>query len=229
MHLFLIGLPDLNRLYHFHPDQMSADTFAERLPAVTAGNYALFADIVRESGFPDTMTSRLTLPNLPGDPPSGDDSETTIVTSPADTTGAATSFTLPDNSRWEWSLDPKGLRARQPVILRFRIFDKEGKPATDLEPYMGMAGHLVIVKRDLAVFAHVHPSGSMPMAALLLLEQQKGSGSSAMSAMPGMHETAPAEVTFPYGFPESGDYRLFVQIKRSGQVQTGVFDAHVKP
>jgi len=228
MHLFLIGLPDLNPLYHLHPDQMSADTFAERLPVVAAGNYALFADIVRESGFPDTMTARLTLPNLPGDPPAGDDSETTVA-SPADVKGSSAFFTLPGNSRWELSLDTQGLRARQPLILRFRIFDNDGKPASNLEPYMGMGGHLVIVKRDLAVFAHVHPSGSMPMAALLLLEKQKDSGSSAMRAMPGMHETAPAEVTFPYGFPETGDYRLFVQIKRSGQVQTGVFDVHVGP
>jgi hypothetical protein len=172
------------------------------------------------------MTARLTLPNLPGDPPSGDDSETTVA-SPADAKGPATSFSFPDSSRCEWSLDPQGLRARQPVILRFRIFDKDGTPALSLEPYMGMAGHLVIVRRDLAVFAHVHPSGTMPMAALLLLEKQKDNGYSAMSAMPRMHETAPAEVTFPYGFPEPGDYRLFVQIKRSGQVQTAVFDAHV--
>jgi hypothetical protein len=51
-----------------------------------------------------------------------------------------------------------------------------------------------------------------------------------MTAMPGMHETArPAEVTFPYGFPEPGGYRLFVQIKKNGQVQTGAFDAHVEP
>lgn len=68
------------------------------------------------------------------------------------------------------------------------------------------------------------------MAALMLLEKQKNSGSSAMSAMAGMHEVAmPAEVTFPYGFPEPGDYRLFVQIKRSGQVQTATFDARVQP
>jgi len=68
------------------------------------------------------------------------------------------------------------------------------------------------------------------MAALMLLEKQNNSDASAMAAMHGMHETAqPAEVTFPYGFPEPGDYRLFVQIKRNGQVQTGVFDAHVVP
>jgi hypothetical protein len=226
MHLFLLGLPDLDRFYHLHPDQVAADTFTERLPALTAGNYAVFADIVRESGFPDTMTARITLPDVPGNPPNGDDSATTVAYV-SDRKGPGTVLTLPDHSRWEWIIDGPTVHARQPALLRFRVFDKDGKPASDLEPYMGMAGHLVIVKRDLTVFAHVHPSGSMPMAALMLLEKQINS---AASAMPGMHETfPPAEVTFPYGFPEPGGYRLFVQIKRNGQVQTGAFDAHVEP
>jgi hypothetical protein len=229
MHLFLLGLPDLDRFYHLHPDQVASDTFTERLPAVTAGNYAVFADIVRESGFPDTMTARMTLPDVPGKPPIGDDSATTVAY-PSDGKGLGTVLMLPDHSRWEWIIAGQTVHARQPALLRFLVFDKDSKPATDLEPYMGMAGHLVIVKRDLTVFAHVHPSGSMPMAALMLLEKQNNSSTSAMSAISGMHETArPAEVTFPYGFPEPGDYRLFVQIKRNGQVQTGVFDAHVEP
>ena len=38
----------------------------------------------------------------------------------------------------------------------------------------------------------------------------------------------PPEVRFPYGFPGPGDYRIFVQIKRAGRVETGVFDAHVE-
>jgi hypothetical protein len=37
----------------------------------------------------------------------------------------------------------------------------------------------------------------------------------------------PPVLSFPYGFPQPGDYRIFVQIKRSEQVETGVFDAHV--
>jgi hypothetical protein len=229
MHLFLIGLPNLDRFYHLHPDQTATDTFAEQLPAVAAGNYALFADIVRESGFPDTMTTQLTLPDVPGNPPKGDDSEATVEHL-SDSRGLGPVLTFPDHSRWEWILDGRTIRARQPMFLRFRIFDKDGKPASDLEPYMGMAGHLVIVKRDLTVFAHVHPEGSMPMAALMLLKGQADSGRADMGAMPGMNEAAmPAEVSFPYGFPQPGDYRMFVQLKRSGHVKTGVFDSHVEP
>lgn len=38
----------------------------------------------------------------------------------------------------------------------------------------------------------------------------------------------PALVSFPYGFPEAGDYRIFVQVRRGGRIDTGVFDAHVR-
>jgi hypothetical protein len=210
-----------------HPDQVGTDTFSERLPAVTAGSYALFADIVRESGFPDTMTTRVTLPDVHGGGPSGDDSEASVL----DATGpekSLTVVTVPDRSRCEWVLGGQTLHSQTPILLRFRIFDMDGKPVSDLEPYMGMAGHLVIIKRDLTVFAHVHPAGSVPMAALMLLEKQSKTDSNAHP--PKMHEAEMrSEVTFPYGFPQPGDYRLFVQIKRAGQVQTGVFDAHVEP
>jgi len=47
--------------------------------------------------------------------------------------------------------------------------------------------------------------------------------------MHAMHsEGMPAEVSFPWGFPQPGSYRIFVQVKRAGKVETGVFDTRVE-
>jgi hypothetical protein len=54
-------------------------------------------------------------------------------------------------------------------------------------------------------------------------------GRSAQSDMATMDHAAPsAEVTFPYGFPKPGDYRIFVQIKRAGKIETGEFVAEAE-
>ena len=38
----------------------------------------------------------------------------------------------------------------------------------------------------------------------------------------------PPEITFPYGFPKPGRYRIFVQVKLEGNIESGVFDATVQ-
>ena len=34
---------------------------------------------------------------------------------------------------------------------------KDGKPVTNLQPYLGAMGHLVIISSDLKEFVHSHP------------------------------------------------------------------------
>ena len=129
-----------------------------------------------------------------------------------------------------WLRDAGTLEANVPMSFKFRVEEKDGSPARNLEPYMGMAAHAEVVSSDLSVFAHIHPAGSVSMAALELAQAGlAGAGRSSMS-MPMASESSglPAEFSFPFGFPRSGDYRIFVQVKRAGKVQTAAFDARVQ-
>ena len=239
MHLFLLRLPYMDHMYHLHPERTEGGSFAENLPTLPAGKYQIFADIVDSDGLPWTATGEIDLPRIAGVPLSGDDSQASEspLTSTKDD---AMSAHLPDGGRMIWERDSSPLRADVPMSFRFRIEDRNGRAAKDLEPYMGMAGHAAFVRSDFSVFAHVHPAGSVSMAALQLAQASllpvpprsndfRSDNQASTHAGMGMPMDAlSAEISFPYGFPKAGLYRIFVQVKRSGHVQTGIFDAHVE-
>jgi hypothetical protein len=131
-----------------------------------------------------------------------------------------------------WQRGEVPLKANVPASFRFRVEEKDGSPARDLQPYMGMAAHAEIVGSDLSVFAHIHPAGSVSMAALDIAQAGLMPGPSpapdSMAMQMVSSRPLPPEFSFPYGFPRPGNYRIFVQIKRAGHVETGVFDAHVQ-
>ena len=235
MHLYAISLPEMDRVWHLHPDRVGAGLFAKDLPPMPAGRYALYADIVHADGLPETLVTDVTLPAVAGKPMEGDDAGGAgPPISQADPN--RTIAQLADGSRMVWERQPGPLHARRAMYFRFRLEDADGKPAQDVELYMGMPGHAAFVGSDRTVFAHVHPSGSVPMASLSLT-QNAGDGGAAMAAMAGMDHSGmagmmtqalPPEVSFPYGFPKPGAYRIYVQVKRSGKVETGIFDARVE-
>jgi hypothetical protein len=232
MHLFLLGSPGLDRLWHLHPDRIEGGAFAEDLPSMPAGHYQVFADIVDKSGYPWTLVGVIDLPQINGRPVAGDDSSWSGA--PLSTVSADSMISpLPDGGRIIWQRPATPLKAGVSLEFKFSVQDKDGKPVQDMQPYMGMAGHAEFVRSDFSVFAHIHPAGSVSMAALDMantdLTSDPPSAQNQMSmAMPATSNPLPPEVRFPYGFPQSGDYRIFVQIKRAGQVETGVFDAHVQ-
>ncbi|HEY2012799.1 MAG TPA: hypothetical protein VGH38_04825 [Bryobacteraceae bacterium] len=221
MHLFLIRTPALDRMYHLHPTRGDDQAFRQQLPPLPAGHYQIYADIVRASGFPDTMTAEIDLPDVPGKPLEGDDSAASappLAGSPQ----VKESAPLEDGGRMVWERGSTPLRARQVAWFRFRVEDATGKPAQDMETYMGMAGHAEFISADRGVFAHVHPEGSVAMAALTLPGMP-------MAGNPHMGHSMPVapEIAFPYGLPKAGAYRLFVQIKRGKRVETATFDLEV--
>jgi hypothetical protein len=210
MHLFIVS-PALDRLWHLHPEEIATGRFETRLPDVAPGPYDLFADLVHRTGVSETVTGRFDAPSIHGVPLAGDDSEWSAAPG---TNEQAT------DGRIVWIHDATTFRTKQLTMFTFRVDDATGQPADDLELYMGMPGHAIFVRRDLRVFAHVHPSGSAPMAAIEIATPRQSHAHS--------EGRLPATVSFPYGFPEAGDYRIFVQVKRRGKVLTDAFDAHAE-
>lgn len=257
MHMFLIREPELDAFAHLHPEMRDSSTFTTALPPLPPGQYRVYGDVVHESGFERTLVAKVELPGSPfpvqGSSVEGPNRPTSRGTSnrepgtrnldPDDSWhlgargAAATEITLGDRSLMRWLPDSTPLRAGREMTLRFTVVDSAGRPA-QLEPYMGMAGHAVVTRDDGSVFIHLHPMGTVKVAAqqaFALRDRgdttEKGrlrlddTIAMPMSAHAG-HATS--EVSFPYEFPKPGKYRIWVQVKHDGRVQTGVFDAVVE-
>jgi len=220
MHLYVIHLPAMDRVWHLHPERGEDDAFFQELPSMAAGQYALYGDIVHANGIGETVTTRVELPEIHGKPLAGDDAESSALDVKANYNPVVSE--LPGGYRMVWEGGAETIHARRPYEFRFQLQDAAGRAATGMELYMGMAGHAAFVATDGSVFAHVHPSGSVPMAALGLAQPDNPHAGHMMMA------EFPAEVSFPYGFPKRGTYRIFVQMKRAGEVLTGGFTAKVE-
>jgi hypothetical protein len=225
MHLYAIRQPEMDAVFHLHPKPVSSEHLGMTLPAMPPGKYKLYADIVHMNGFPETLTASLTIPaGMSAAPLSSEDAS---AMPPAISDGElGTTYKLPDGYSMVWDR-PKALNANAAYTFRFRLLASDGRPVTDMQPYLGMAGHAAFVKDDGTTFAHTHPDGSAAMPAMMLAN----GGGQEMADMPDMEmNNAPISSTieFPYGFPSSGRYRIFIQMKHGGTVETGVFDADVR-
>jgi len=228
MHLYAIRWPQMDAAFHLHPTLAAGGDFRDQLPAMPPGHYRLFGDVVHANGFPETLLATIDIPaNMPGTALSPEDAS--AFPSPINTTPLGPGYKLPDGYTMVWDR-PETLTATTPYAFHFRLLDPAGKPATDMQPYLGMAGHAAFVKTDGTVFAHTHPEGSAAMADVMLANASltpDQPGSPPTMSMPAPEKLAP-EVDFPYGFPTSGRYRIFIQMKHANTVETGVFDAQVK-
>ena len=236
MHLFLVREPALDAFAHLHPAMLDSSTFDAPLPgapALPAGRYRVYADIVHASGLTQTMTASVDLPAAAASAPAVVPAE--AVDDAAYVGGAAASptATLADGSV-TWRREGPLVEGAD-AVLHFVVRGADGAPAP-LEPYMGMAGHAIVTRADGSVFVHLHPLGTVSSVALRRLEARER-GDTALTA--GVDDTTdhvrhapagpPGEVAFPFVFPQPGRYRIWVQVKRGGVVRTAAFDADVAP
>jgi len=235
MHLFLVRQSDLGAFAHLHPVTGDSVHFDVPVPTLPPGRYRVFADLLHESGFAKTLGTTIDLPAsaLASSSDSAGDDATYLAAVTGDRA------TLPDSATITWDGAHARLAAGAPAELSFTVREPDGRAAS-LEPYLGMPGHAVVMRDDGAVFIHLHHMGTVSPAAQATFTLRRpgdtASGAvgarvtaqdSAMSRMP--HAFPAGRLSFPYAFPQAGRYRIWVQVKRYGRVETAAFDAEVGP
>lgn len=98
---------------------------------------------------------------------------------------------------------------------------RAGRPVTDLEPYLGSLGHLVVIRQGDLAYLHVHPEESEgSTGGAVATPGDLDGGMSDPTASPGSNDPA---LSFMTEFPSAGAYRLFLDFKHAGQVRTAEF------
>jgi hypothetical protein len=225
MHLFLVREPALDALAHLHPVARTPEAldFDADVPPLPPGRYRVYSDIVHESGYAQTLVSSVELADAAGVAGAATDGDDSWFSGRGTVEAATATFDLGDGTHIDWQRGDTAIDAGVQRDLRFVVRDASGAPAT-VEPYMGMAAHVVITSRDASVFAHLHPSGSISMAAM-----QKFAGGAAADPHAGHVMPIESAVAIPFAFPKAGPFRIFVQVKRGGGVKTAAFDADIRP
>ena len=198
MHMFLIR-DDQAAFAHVHPTTTNQDTFTVALPALPPGSYRVYADIVHESGYTQTLTSRVSL----GESKVGSSTDVDDTSWAQSTSGEVL----------QWELPPT-VRANEETSITVQS-------AMPLQPYMGMPGHAVVEKTDGNVFIHLHPAGTISMAAQAAVVAKTGD-------TVGAHSIRMTDrVSFPYAFPQPGKYRVWVQVRTANGLITEARDVVV--
>jgi hypothetical protein len=223
MHLILVR-NDLSYFTHLHAESIIKGKlqFTANLPV--DGQYTAFADYVPKGATQQVSTQTLSV---------GKDKASASATP---LTPDATLSKSVGDLNVSLLLDPKTIKPGQETAVTLDIKDAAGKPVTDLQPYLGAMGHLVVIKQSpvltAANYLHAHPK---EMAGVSNMSAMPGNKSSmAMQKSMDMDHSKqskdspiPGQVTFETTFPESGVYKLWGQFQRNGKVITADFTVSI--
>jgi hypothetical protein len=222
MHMFVIR-NDMTAFAHLHPTTRDETHFEAILPGVGAGHYRVFGDIV-EGGSARTITTALDVPDAGAKP--------SKVTDPDDATWSGPPFgaltagrTRLDDSLYVRWVSPDTVRANEPIRISADAVDGNGR-LVQLNPYMGMAGHAAVANTDGSVFIHLHPMGTISMAAQMVVQEPPISPMMeiGMAAQDMALSLDASHLAFPYAFPRAGKYRVWIQFDRGGHIFTVAHD-----
>ncbi len=211
MHLLVVS-KDLAEFYHIHPEQNADGSYRVSHTFPNGGEYKLYADftpqgavqVVEQIDVKVNGAERAKVELVPDEKLEKTVDGLKVVMKPS-----------------------VEIKAGQELMLDFQAFDaKSGKPATDLENYLGELAHFVIISEDMKDFVHAHPMSKGEhdeMDGMKMNDEKKSDSHSAdghnHSTMEGVTtKPSASEVSAHTAFPRAGLYKLWAQFKRGGKV-----------
>jgi hypothetical protein len=180
MHFYLVR-SDLTGFQHIHPTMAGDGTWTAPLAAAEPGNYRAYASFITKDttgkAVPFVLSQQITVPGT----------ATTTPLPAASTTTQVDGYTL--------TLASGQLMAGMSHELTVTV-SQNGKPVSDLQPYLDTYAHLTAFHEGDLAFAHLHPHGTVN----------------------GDHG-GPA-LTFEAMLPKPGPWRLFLQFQTGGVLHT---------
>ena len=181
LHLIIVS-KDLSYFNHVHPEYKGKGIFEIENEFPAGGEYRMVADFKPTDG---NSMSKMEWVMVEGE---------TIQPLPV-TVDDRLEKTV-DGKKVSLSIDPQ-LEAGKELTLKFTLRDEStNQPISDLEPYLGSIGHVVVFSEDGERYLHVHA----------LEDQGRG-----------------PEALFETNFPKSGTYKIWGQFQKDGEVFTVPF------
>lgn len=124
------------------------------------------------------------------------------------------------NDAYAVRLNPFTLVAGQEATIHLHIL-RDGRPASDVTPFLGVAAHAVLISASTLSYIHVHA-------------QVPSTPDTGMGGMPGMGGAplltgpVPPDLALHIDPPEPGTYRLWLQFMAGGKVRTVAFTVVVQ-
>jgi hypothetical protein len=195
-HLFVIS-EDMTSFQHVHPAQQPDGSWSLDVMVPKAGYYRVLSDFLPTGAAPQFLSKAIITSGFEGDAESEAARLVADETLSRTVDGITATVTLPETlTAGEWG------------HMRFTLKDAATDQAvTDLQPYLGAFGHMLMMSADMMDYVHAHPVA--------------GPDSDVSRGAAG------PDVAFEGYMPRPGLYRAWTQFQRQGRMVTIPFTFRV--
>src|SRR5687768_16135074 len=197
MHL-IVGSQDFSYFSHVQPERKGGCLYSVTITVPKPGPYLLFNEFVTEKGVVQYDRHEIT---VSGEGAIGGEA------SPTPTLGHVQQI---EDLSTLLTADTGTVQRRVPTTFILDV-SRGGQPVTDLEPYLGAAGHVVIISRDTTQFTHTHGEAHDPNV--------PHTHSTTTHPLPPVRFGPQIEFSHTFN-TQPGLYKIWVQFIHAGKVVT---------